>query len=821
MAAPIDHGTFCDHCLLLVAEQDAVFDDRPSGRKVFCCHACQAIYWMIQDEGLGEFYQKRDWRTSGIPKSLRTSGDIGPETSQEDDAALAPFIRGDGNVKEADLMIDGIRCTSCIWLIEKVIERTPGIVSVRVNFATLRAQVRWDSSQITLGRILSRIRTIGYLARPYTPVAQEASLKQQNRDLLLRFGTAAFFSMQLMLLSFGIYAGFFQGIDPVTKQWLEYGSLLVCTPVLFYSGWPFLKSALRSVRNRTLNMDVLISLGAFSAYMLSIHQMLRGGEVYFDTAAMIIFLVLLGRLLENSAKHKASEAVSRLFALQPQDARMVQGTTRLIVPVAEVRKGDLIEILPGEKVPLDGIVRQGTSEADESLVTGESGPVEKSIGSEVIGGSMNGLGSLVIEVTRIGQETVISQIARLVEQAQAATAPIQRLADGISAYFIPFVLAASGITFWYWSRQVSVDLSLLNAVSVLVIACPCALGLATPVAVLAGTGFAARKGILIKGGDILERMHKVDTIVLDKTGTITTGKMSVVEIRGQGSGGRGQGATIETVQFAASAEQGSEHLMGSAIVWYAREQHVQLFPLDSFRAVPGQGVEASVQGSRVLVGKRAFLEAHGIAIGPVVAQEAEQLEQTGKTVVWVARGEEFLGFLALMDVPKEDAKEAVHLLKRMNIGVTMVTGDNIGTAQAIADQTGISSIIAGVLPAGKSEEITRLRTRGRVVAMAGDGINDAPALVAADIGIAMASGSDIAMESADVVLMRSDLKSVVQAIELSRKTFRIIKQNLFWAFFYNAAAIPLAMAGMLNPIVAAAAMAVSSVTVVMNSLRIR
>jgi len=707
-----------------------------------------------------------------------------------------------------------------------VLERTPGIISARVNFATHRAQVRWDSSEISLGRILSRIRSIGYLARTYTPAAQAASLKQQNRDLLLRFGTASFFSMQLMLLSFGLYAGFFQGIDPVSKQWLEYGALIVCTPVLFYSGWPFLKSAVRGVRNRTLNMDTLISLGAFSAYVLSIRQMFIGGDVYFDTAAMIITLVLLGRLLENSAKHKASEAVSRLLALQPQDARMVQGAARVFVPAAEVRKGDLIEILPGEKVPLDGIVRQGTSEADESLVTGESGPVEKFSGSEVIGGSLNGLGSLIVEVTRIGQDTVISQIALLVEQAQTATAPIQRFADRIAAYFVPFVIVASGLTFWYWYRLVSAGQSLLSAVSVLVIACPCALGLATPVAVLAGTGAAARKGILIKGGDILEHLHKVDTVVFDKTGTITTGNISVVEVRSTKCGVRSDKSAIrnlqsEIVQYAASAEQGSEHLMGSAIVRYARKQHVQLFPCDAFRAVPGQGVEASVQGSSVLVGKRAFLEAHGIAIDPIVAQEAEQIGQTGKTVVWVARGGEFLGLLALMDVPKEDAKEAVGLLRRMNIDVTMVTGDNFGTAQAIADQTGISSIIAGVLPAGKSEEIARLRGRGRGVAMAGDGINDAPALVAADIGIAMASGSDIAMESADVVLMRSDLKSVVQAIALSRTTFRVIKQNLFWAFFYNVAAIPLAMAGMLNPIVAAAAMAISSVTVVMNSLRIR
>jgi P-type Cu2+ transporter len=816
MPASTSVSVYCDHCLLPVAGKDALYEDDPTGRKTFCCHACRAIYCMIRDEGLGEFYRKREWQSSGIPASLRTPSD--KETADEEVETVAQFIKDEGTVKETDLIIDGIRCASCIWLNEKILERTPGILSARVNFATHRAQVRWDSSQITLGRILSRIRSIGYLARTYTPAAQEASFKRQNRDLLFRFGTAAFFSMQLMLFSFGLYAGFFQGIDPVSKRWLEYGALFACTPVLFYSGWPFLRSSVRGVRNRTLNMDVLISLGAFSAYILSVRQMFMGGEVFFDTSAMIITLVLLGRLIENSAKHKASEAVSRLLALQPQDARMVQGTDRTIVPASRIRKGDLIEIFPGEKIPLDGIVRQGASETDRSLVTGESRPVETSIGSEVIGGSLNGLGSLIVEVTRIGQETVVAQISRLVERAQAATAPIQRFADRLSAYFIPFVIAASGFTFWYWYRYFYADQSLLNAVSVLVIACPCALGLATPAAVLAGTGYAARKGILIKGGDILERMHKVNTIVLDKTGTITTGKMSIVEIKGSG---KDQGEETKILQYAASAEQCSEHLMGSALVRYASDHNIQLLPFDAFRAEPGQGAEASVQGSRVLVGKRVFLESNGIAIDPVWAQEAYQIEQTGKTVVWVSRGDAFLGFIALMDVPKEDSREAVSLLKKMNIDVTMVTGDNTGTAQAIADQTGIASVIAGVLPQGKSEEIVRLRAQGRVVAMVGDGINDAPALAAADIGIAMASGSDIAMESADVVLMRSDLKSVVQAIELSRKTYRIIKQNLFWAFFYNVAAIPLAMAGILNPIVAAAAMAISSVTVVMNSLRLR
>jgi Cu2+-exporting ATPase len=718
-------------------------------------------------------------------------------------------------------MVDGIRCASCIWLNEKVLERTNGVLSARINFATHRALIKWDGARTTLHAIIARIRSIGYLARPYTPAAQEEALKKQSYDLLIRLGTASFFSMQLMLLSFGLYAGYFQGIDPREKHWLEFFALLVCTPVLFYSGWPFLRGAYGGLRNRVLNMDVLISLGALSAYFLSIHHMLTRGEVYFDTSAMIITLVLLGRFLEHSAKRRASQAVARLLALQPQDARLVRGKDRVMVSVGSLKKGDMLEIRPGEKVALDGIIKEGVSEADESLVTGESRPVEKSPGSGMIGGTINGLGTVVMEVTRVGQETTLSQIARLVENAQASTAPIHRFADRVSAYFIPFVVAAAGLTFWYWHRYFYADQSLLVAVSVLVIACPCALGLATPVAVLAGTGRAAGRGILIKGGDVLERMHKVNTVVMDKTGTLTTGKMSVVEIRGQGSGGKGQGGEKATLLYAASAEQGSEHLLGAAIVRYAREKGIMPLGSEGFQAVPGQGVRATVEGKQVLVGKQSLLEQEGIVVYPEVAAEAEALEQSGRTVAFVSQEKVLLGMIALMDSPKPDAAFAVGRLKRMGIEVVMMTGDNRTTAGVIAERTGIEKVLSGVLPSGKSEEVTRLRTEGRVVAMVGDGINDAPALAAADVGVAMSAGSDIAMESAGMVLMRSDLTGVLQAIELSRKTFRVIKQNLFWAFFYNVAAIPLAMAGILHPIVAAGAMAMSSVTVVANSLRLR
>jgi len=808
----------CDHCLLPVGDREAIHDERPEGRKTFCCHACRSIYRMIQDEGLAEFYARRDWTTAGIPVPLRgeappVAGALSPEPE-----SLLPFIRGDHAEKEASLLIDGIRCASCVWLLEKVLERTRGVISARIGFATHRATVRWNGEKATLSGIIARLRSIGYLARPFSAAEQEESLRLQNRDLLLRFGTAAFFSMQLMILSFGLYAGYFQGIDPATRRWVEYFSLLACTPVLAYSGRPFFRGAIRGIRNGMLNMDVLVSLGAASAYTLSVYQMLGGGPVYFDTAAMIITLVLLGRYLESLAKHRASQAVHRLLALQPREARVVHGQDRAMVTTSEVGKGDLIEIRPGETIPLDGIVRSGATEVDESLVTGESRPAERTVGAAVIGGSMNGLGTIMVEVIHVGQETVLARIADLVERAQTAAMPVQRLADRISAYFVPFVLLLSVATFWYWHRFFYAGPSLLAAVSVLVIACPCALGMATPVAVLAGMDAAARKGILFKGGDVLERMHKVNSVVLDKTGTLTAGKVRVSKVW---SGAPEPDADRVLLRIAASAEQGSEHLLGEAIVAHAREQGEVLLDADAFKALPGQGASALVDGQRILVGRRPLLEREGIIIPAEMLAQAERLERDGRTVVYVSRSKDALGIIGLMDAPKPDAAAAVRRLKRAGVTVAMITGDNQETAQIIGERTGIDLVRSGVLPEGKAEEVLKLRRSGRVVAMAGDGINDAPALAAADVGIAMASGTDIAMESADVVIMRSELTGVADALDLSRRTFRVISQNLFWAFFYNLAAIPLAMAGFLNPIIAAAAMAVSSITVVLNSLRLR
>lgn len=809
----------CDHCLLPVRNKDAVSDEYPEGSRSFCCTACRSIFRMIREEGLQDFYRTRDWPSAGIPESLRSAYEDDRNAPYGREGRLRMQARAEGGEREAELLIEGIRCASCVWLNEKILERTPGVLSARVSFATHGAHVKWDDAVISLERILARLRSIGYLARPYTPAAREASLREENRDLLIRFGTAAFFSMQLMLLSFGLYAGYFQGIDPPTKRWLSYAAFLSASPVLFYSGLPFLRGALRGLRNGVLNMDSLISIGAFAAYGLSVVNLLSGGEVYFDTSAMIVTLILLGRLLENSARQRASGAVARLLALQPRDARLVRGDDRIMVPASDISTGDRVEVRPGERVPVDGIVIEGRSDMDESLVTGESRPVEKTMGSAVIGGALNGLGVVVLEVTKAGDDTLVARMARLVESAQAAAAPIQRLADRVSGWIIPFVIAAAVGTAWYWSRHASGSTAVLHAVSVLVIACPCALGLATPVAILAGTGSAARRGVLIRGGDVLERMRSIDTVLFDKTGTLTTGMMTVSGIF-PANPVAGQGER-EILQAAASAERSSEHLLGAAIVRHARELGMEPVVASEFEAMPGRGVRTAVGGAQVLVGTRRHLEEAGVAVDPFSAGRAGTLEKDGAAVVWVAMNGVLSGLIAMHDPPRHDAAVAIGRLRDMGIDVRMITGDSPGTAAAVAKAVGIGSVTAGVLPEGKVDEIRRLRRTGHVVAMVGDGINDAPALASADVGMALAGGTDIATETASVVLMRSELMSVVQAMDTARRTFRIIRQNLFWAFAYNSAAIPLAMAGILSPIVAAAAMAASSITVVMNSLRLR
>ncbi len=814
----------CDHCALPVKEGGEIWGDFDGERKIFCCHACLGVYGLIHGEGLDGFYERRrGWSAGPV------------DTRAIDAAAFRDAVREVGPECETDIMVDGIRCASCVWLNEKILERTEGVTFARLNYATHRARIRWDPSRLDLDVILARIASIGYVPKPYIPRAFEDEQRRQARDLLQRFGTAAFFSMQLMLFSVALYAGFFQGMEAGIKRVFHVISLALATPVLFYSGWPLIKGSIRGLMNRAFTMDLLIVVGASSAYGYSIMEMARGGEVYFDTVAMIITLILLGRYLERMAKNKASESINQLVQLAPREARRIEAVSgpgltetsaepavaaRTMIPVELVAVGDSIEVLPGERIPLDGIVRFGTSEADESMLTGESRSRAKTPGSEVFGGTMNLHGHLVFEVTVTGKDTVLAGIIRAVEDAQGRRAPIQAIADRAVALFVPTVLIIAIATFVGWLLAgATASKALMDAVSVLVIACPCALGLATPLAILIGTSHAASLGILIKGGDVVEKGSHIDFVVFDKTGTLTEGRPVLSFFRATGL------PEAEVLGLAASLERLSEHSLAKAVLEAGRGLETRA--VTDFAAVPGRGAEGRIEGRMHRIGSSDFVQG-GAAVREsvglqdlVTAPEIEALESSGASVFFLAIEGRIHGVFGVSDSPRPEAAEAVCAIGRMGMGVSMITGDNRGTAAAIAGKVGITEVHAQTSPVGKAAEIGRLEAAGRSVLMVGDGINDAPALVEASIGMALGRATDVALESADIVTVRPDLLLVARSVAIMKKTFSVIRQNIFWAFFYNVVAIPLALAGLLHPIVAAAAMALSSLTVVGNSLRAR
>jgi Cu2+-exporting ATPase len=792
----------CKHCLLEFPEPEAVRDRED----VFCCPACRGIYRLINDEGLEEFYDKRDtrlWRPGPMSAS---------EVGAPEAAAFEGMLRRVGESLEAVVTIEGIRCASCVWLNEKMLLRSGGVESATVNYATHRARVRFDPELTSIAEVLGRIAALGYLPKPYRPETAELELKERRRDLLLRFGTAAFFSMQLMMYSAALYAGYFEGQDASLRRVFEIISLALCTPVLFYSGRPFFSASLRGLRNLVFNMDVLVAIGSGAAYLYSIYNMLTDGEVFFDTSAMIITFVLLGRYIEAGAKGRASESVSRLLGLSPSIATLVlPDGARKSTPVSSIRAGDIIEVSPGERIALDGTVESGLSECDESMLTGESMPVEKGPGEDVFAGTVNGLGSLLINVTGVGDDTVLSRIVRAVEEAQARRAPVQVLADRVVGLFVPGIILLAMVTFairLYSGLELSG--ALMNSVSVLVIACPCALGLATPLAIVVATASGASKGILIRGGEVIELASALKAAVLDKTGTVTAGRPELVHSEGLGSTG-----DSEALLLMASLEQRSEHLTGRAIA-EAAPQEGRLEP-EGFRAHPGQGISGRLMGEEALAGSREFLISRGVS-GDF--PETSGREAGGESVVFLALGGRLAGAFSVSDPVRPEASEAVKALKEMGMSVSLLTGDNERTARAVAAGAGIDEVRAGMSPIEKAAMIRELKVSTSVV-MAGDGINDAPALVEATVGVAVGRATDVALESADMVLMRDDLMLLPDALRLSRKAFSVIRQNIFWAFAYNLVAVPLAVAGLLHPIVAAGAMALSSLSVVGNSLRAR
>ncbi|MBI3232052.1 MAG: cadmium-translocating P-type ATPase [Candidatus Doudnabacteria bacterium] len=709
--------------------------------------------------------------------------------------------------------IKGMHCASCVNVLERSLKKVPGVSIANVNLATEQATVSFDPYRCREEDLSKALEKVGYQAEMLAAAKSEEAVVQDKKRELKDLKVKVVISLTLGAL---ILWGSFPGVQ-------------------FWAGFSIYRAAVLSVKHRTANMDTLVALGTtvafgYSAVVTFFPSIIQKAGIdpmpYFDVAAIIIGLILLGRYFEAKAKAGTSEAIKKLIGLQAKTARLIVGGQEKDTPIGEVRVGDILRVRPGEKIPVDGIIIEGISSVDESMVTGESIPTDKNVSDKVVGATLNKTGSFLMRAEKIGSETMLAQIIKLVQEAQGSKAPIQRIADLISSYFVPIVIMLAILTFMVWyifGPDPRLLFSILNTVAVLIIACPCAMGLATPTAIMVGTGKGAEHGILIKDAESLEMAHKINVVVFDKTGTLTEGKPEVTEIIGASS--KYQVASI--LQMAASLEKGSEHSLADAIVKAAEEKKLELDKVQGFQAISGHGVEGVVAGRRIILGNRRLMEREKIDLSNSI-EIIEKLESQGKTVMMLVSGTDLVGLIAVADLPKESAKKTVALLQKLGVEVYMITGDNQRTAQAIASPLGIKNVLAEVLPDQKEADVRKLQKQGKKVAMVGDGINDAPALAAADVGIAMGSGTDVAIEAADITLINKDLKSVVTAITLSKKTMRAIKQNLFWAFGYNIILIPVAMGVLypflkilMNPIFASVAMAMSSVSVVANSLRLK
>lgn len=712
------------------------------------------------------------------------------------------------------LIIEGMTCAACSTRVEKVLNKLEGVVKATVNLSTNKATIEYPSGVIDEDILIKAVEKAGYKAE--LEVERDLDREKEMREKEIRsLKTSFIISAILSLPLFSAMFFHMAGIHTIlTNGWFQ---LILATPVQFLIGYRFYKGAYNSLRGGGANMDVLVSMGTSAAYFYSIYNLIIGvHEYYFEASAVIITLILLGKTFEAVAKGKTSEAIKKLMGLQPKTARIIKDGVEMDIPIEKVEIGDIIVVRPGERVPVDGIIVEGNSAVDESMITGESIPIDKAIDDEVIGATINKFGTFKFRATKIGKDTVLSQIIKLVEDAQGSKAPVQRLADKISGIFVPIVVVIAFATFLgFYLIGGNFNIGLINAVAVLVIACPCALGLATPTAIMVGTGKGAENGILIKSGEHLERAHKMDTIVFDKTGTITKGEPEVTDIISFNDIDRD-----EILRIAASVERTSEHPLGQSIVKKGEEELLRLSEPEKFMAVPGKGLRATFEGKEVLVGNRRLMVDNNISITNG-EETLLKLEEEGKTAMLLSLDNKLSGIIAVADQIKETSKKAIEELKSMGLDVYMITGDNERTAQAIAKEVGITNVLAEVLPENKAEVVEEIKSKGKHVGMVGDGINDAPALAAADVGFAIGTGTDVAMEAADITLMRGDLSGVVTAIRLSHKTMKTIRQNLFWAFFYNSLGIPFAALGFLDPMIAGAAMAFSSVSVVTNSLRLK
>jgi Cu2+-exporting ATPase len=811
-AEPAQHAG-CFHCGLPVVPNDYFYSELAGAVRQFCCLGCKSVCEAIFTAELQGYYHR-------TPEGILLAPPPAPPKDLEMydlEEVQQEFVTRQGELRDIHLLVEGIHCAACVWLIERAMQRSAGVRSAQVNLATKRLHLTWDNGRNKLSDLLRALSKVGYAAIPYDPESAEGVIKKSNRAMLFRLFFAGFTMMNMMLVSIALYSG---ANHDEFRNFFHWVGFALATPTLLYSGFPFFRGAWGGLRATRLTMDLPIALGLSVTYFYSLYITLsssRVGEVYFDTVTNLIFVILVGRYLEGMFRHQAVSATKRLMDLQPRVAIVLQGGEEKMTPIRGVKIGDQVLIKPGYQIPVDGIVVHGHSAVDESLLSGESSPVNKSVGANVAAGTLNASGVLIVEVAATLQDTVLARIIRLVEVAQSSKAPIQRLADTIVPWFVLATLLCAMFTFFWWSSH-NFEIALMAATSVLIITCPCALGMATPMSIAVASGLAAGHGILVKNGQVLEKLSKVTHFVFDKTGTLTEGKMRVSQVLT-----RVDKHIHDVLGRAAAVERYAEHSVALAIVQEADVQNVSYknFAVSEFQATVGLGVAATVAGQSVLLGSAQWLLRNQVALDDTLCLRADVLEQQVMTSVHCAIAGEHVAVLMLADKLRADAQAMVDTLRAQGIKMTLLSGDRKVVAEAVAAQLGGMEVIAEVLPQDKDRVIQQLQQRGAIVAMVGDGINDAPALIRADVGIALGSGTDVSVESADIVLMHNELDKVRLATLLSRRTLRTIKQNIGLSFLYNVIMVPLAMMARVTPLVAAITMPISSLVVIGNAARIR
>ncbi|MES9872610.1 MAG: heavy metal translocating P-type ATPase [Candidatus Sedimenticola sp. 6PFRAG7] len=823
MDADKDEAGACFHCSLPVQPADRIAGEIEGTERDFCCIGCKSVCEAIYAAGLQGFYQRTP---EGAP--LAPPPELPKELALYDlDEVQEEFVDTSAEVRDIHLLVEGIHCAACVWLIENTLKSTPGIVEARVNLSGRRLHVKWDNHSLKLSAIIQRLGQIGYGAVPYDPEAAEGSLKRQNRDLLYRMAFAGFTMMNLLWISIALYSGADKGEFRTMFHWVGFA---LATPTLLYSGYPFFKGAWSGIRNMHLGMDLPIAIGASITYLYSLYVTLGGsttGEVYWDTVVNFLFVILVGRHLEAISKRQAVSSTQRLLDLQPRVATVMRDEEEQIVPIRSVKVGELVLVRPGERIPVDGVVLEGASAVDEAMLTGESEPVAKVQGESVSSGTINGHGVLHVQVEGLLKNTALGRIIRLVEEAQASKAPIQCMADRIVPWFVAVTIGLATGTFLWWIGT-DFEMALMAATAVLIITCPCAFGLATPMSIAVASGLGARHGILVKNGEVLETLSDINHVVFDKTGTLTEGRMSVSSIQLPDSlWVRGEGQSTESVKELltglAALERYSEHPVASAITECAESVGISpgMLKAEEFVNRPGYGVSAVVGGKKIAAGNAQWMDELGVTRNPDFSERQQVLDASGIGSLHCAVDGVETALIAVEDRIRDDALALVEALKAEGMHLTLLSGDRQRTAEAIAQRLGGMEVIAEVMPEDKDRVISELQAGNHKVAMVGDGVNDAPALVRADVGIALGSGTDVSIASADIVLMSSELEKVHLAAALSRRTLRTIRQNIGISITYNFIMVPLAMAAFVTPLVAAVSMPISSLLVIGNAARIR